>query len=141
MIGAYVRWNIYVRTGSIEKLKKVHLPAIDDRVQATEFAWQIVKEDENAGLFRAINCQNLSADTVSGVIVPVLERAYSLADGWTIYGLGDLGTNSLTHIFGSWSMKVPNNRPPAIESMVFEIEPGFISGMTHDEGWQLDERR
>jgi hypothetical protein len=86
-------------------------------------------------LFRLVTYQNGEAGTVADVVVPVLRRAYRLADGWSISGLQDLAANELRHVMGGWHMKKRSNRPPALESMLFEIEPGQISGINAEGGW------
>ena len=136
-IQGYVWWSIYVRTSSLQKLKKVHLPPIAAALEALDFEWQIVTEEENPGLFRMVNYQNLEAATLAEIIIPVLRRAYRLADGWSISGLHDLTTGKLRHVMGGWNSRKPSSRPPSLESIVFELEPGKISGMTADGGWKI----
>ena len=136
-INGYVWWSIYVRTSSVRKLKAEHLPPIAAALEALEFEWQILTEPENPGLFRLVTYQNEEANTVADVVIPVLRRAYRLADGWSISGLQDLAANELRHVMGGWSEKKASNKPPALESMLFEIEPGQISGPNAEGGWEL----
>ena len=136
-IQGYVWWSIYVRTSSMRKLKQVHLPPIEIALEALDFEWQILKEKENLGLFRLINYQNLEAATVAEVILPALRRAYCLANGWTISGLRDLAGDKLRHVMGMWDSTKSSNKAPALESMIFELQPGQISGMIGDGGWGI----
>ena len=134
----YVWWSIYVRTSSARKLKDVHLPPIEAALETLQFELQIINESENPGLFRLVTYQNLEGDGVLDLISPVLRRAYGLADGWSISGLGDLSRGELQHVMGGWSSKAPSNKPPALESMIFELQPGVVTGRTPDGGWQID---
>jgi hypothetical protein len=136
-VQAYVWWSIYVRTSTVRKLKEVHLPPISDAIEALEFDWLITTEDDAPGLFRLVTYQNLHGESSADVIVPVLRRAYRLANSWWIQGLRDLADEQLHHVVGGWSVKTAANRPPALESMMFEMQPGQISGMTDDGGWQV----
>src|SRR5262245_59132978 len=98
---------------------EAHLPPIVSALEGTEFDWVIEVEDENPGLFRVTNCQNLQGAGVEQVIVPVLRRAYRLATEWKISGLEDLAAGELRHVYGAWSIRKPSNKPPSLESMVF----------------------
>lgn len=130
-----VWWSIYVRTKFEYKLRERHLPPINAALGDLEFAWDVISENESPDLLRLINYQNLEAETSSGIILPVIERAYKLANGWTILGLSQLSEDNLTHVMGTWAAKKPTSAAPALESMIFEIEPGHIGGMTDEGGW------
>ena len=136
-VNGHVYWSIYVRTGSVQKLRATHLPEIDKALGPPQFKWQLLNEEESPGLIRLINYQNLSAENVAHLVTPVLVSAYSLGNSWTITGLSDLGAQKLRYVFGGWSMDKPNPRPPAVESMMFEISPGLVSGMNSDGGWMV----
>ena len=64
-------------------------------------------------------------------------RAYKLADGWRIMGLGGLSTGRLQHISGSCAQPARSNKPPALESIFFEIEPGRILPRDSGGGWNV----
>lgn len=123
---AFVWWSIYVRTANLRKLKAEHLPPIEDALGGTEFPWEIMREDGEAGLFRLVNHQNLSGARVEDLIIPVLCRAYKLVSPWSIAGLGDLGAGRLRHVMGSCMNPPICPRPPALSSLVFEVQPGRI---------------
>ena len=141
LVKGRVWWSIYVRTASARKLKEEHLPPIRSALETLQFGVQIIRERENPGLFRVVTFQNLTGGSVLEVVCPVLCRAYRLADGWRIGGLRDLDRGKLRHVTGVWSVGKPSNRPPALESMVFELEPGQITGVTADGGWQTSDGR
>ncbi|MGO4684623.1 hypothetical protein [Hyphomicrobium sp. 2TAF46] len=136
-VKAFVWWSIYVRSTNPRKLKEVHLPPIEAALDGTQFGWQSVVEDENTTLTRFINYQNLEGATVTDVVTPVLRRAYRLANGWTIHGLFDLNLDELHSVIGGWNSKKASRWPPALESMMFEISPGEISGMGEDGGREI----
>ena len=138
MIEAYVSWSIYVRTPQHRKLVEVHIPPIAAALEQLEFVWQIIFESEYPGLFRLVNYQNLEFSSVDEIVSTVLRRAYKLADGWRISGLGDLTTKQIRHVAGVWNLHKAVSTLPALESMIFEVEPGRISGRTADgHGWQI----
>jgi len=137
MINGYVWWSIYVRTKTIKKMRDEHLPLVNNALAPLEFEWQVFVERESPGLVRCVNYQNISADCIEDAMLHVLRRAYRLADSWTISELGDLDSGELKHITGSWSCRKQSNKPPALESMIFELEPGQIAGKTDDGGWAL----
>jgi hypothetical protein len=138
-IKAHVWWSIYVQTSDVRKLRQEHLPPVQDALESIEFDWQILTEEESPGLFRLITFQNFEIENVIEIVLPVLRRAYKLADGWTITGLNDLSTGRLQHIYGCCWKPARLNKPPALESLVFEIEPGRILPMKSDGGWPVDD--
>jgi hypothetical protein len=134
-VRAYVGWSIYVRTSSIQKVRDTHLPATVEALGDFEFDWDILQEDENPGLYRLVNYQNLSGETAPDLILPVLQSAYQLRDGWTVWGLHQLTSPQVKHLAGHWQGR-ESSKPPAIESALFEMEPGYIEGKLAAGGWQ-----
>ncbi len=127
---AYVGWSIYVRTGTIRKLTSVHLPAIDEALEHIEYDWSIIQEEEHPGLYRIMNFQNFEAEHVEDIVIPVLRRAYKLSNVWQISGLEALNNGVIRHIYGSFFSEKPTPNPPALHSVVFEIEPGQVQPST-----------
>lgn len=136
-VKAYVFWSIYVKTSNKRKLQEVHLPPITGALEGTEFDWVIETEEEHPGLFRVMTMQNLEGADVEDLIVPVLRRAYRLATEWKISGLEDLAAGELKYVMGACHIREPSNKPPSLESMMFEIEPGRILPATGDESWRV----
>ena len=136
-IKAFVFWSIYIRSTNHRKLREVHLPPIERALDGTQFGWQVLVEDEHPKLTRLINYQNLEGSSVADIVLPVLRRAYRLANGWTISGLYDLTADELRNIVGGWNSKKLLRGPPALESIMFEVLPGEISGRRNDGGWEI----
>jgi hypothetical protein len=139
-VWTHVWWSIYVKTSNLRKLREAHLPPIEAALEAKEFDWDITVEDESQGLFRLVTFQNFSTDAVEAVVIPVLRRAYRLASPWTIGGLDDLTTGSVRHVSGSCHKPPLGPKPPALERLMFEIEPGRILPMKEDGGWPVVDR-
>jgi hypothetical protein len=117
------------------KLLSTHLPPIVAALEGVDFDWQIDVEEENPGLFRLVNYQNLVGNNVEDIVIPVLRRAYRLHTNWYISGLEDLSKGALSHVMGSCSITKPSPSPPSLESLMFEIEPGRVLPMRPDSGW------
>lgn len=130
-------WTILVRTPSIQKLKAKHLPPVNSALGPMDFDWKFRPEDFGPGLIGAVTWQNLSADTSDQIVVTVLRKAYRLADGWQITGLGSLDAPDLRHVRGQWTSNRPAHTVPALEAISFQIEPGRIGSL--DEVWFHDE--
>ncbi|MFO1171301.1 MAG: hypothetical protein U1E49_10065 [Hyphomicrobiaceae bacterium] len=135
-IEAHVWWSLYVQTSNKRKLIEAHLPPINLALEDVEFDWEIISDAEGSGLFRLINYQNLRGPTAESIIVPVLRRAYGLSATWTISGLEDL-RGGLRHVIGSCTNPRSSNRPPALKSMMFEIEPGVVGPRDAAGGWPI----
>ena len=136
-VKAYVWWSVYVKTSNKRKLLSTHLPPIVVALEGVEFDWQIDAEEENPGLFRLVNYQNLAGNNVEDIVIPVLRRAYRLHTNWHISGLEDLSKGALSHVMGSCSISKPSPIPPSLESLMFEIEPGRVLPMRPDGGWPV----
>ena len=111
-IKAYVWWSVYVKTSNKRKLLSTHLPPITAALESLEFDWQIDVEEENPGLFRLVNYQNLVGNGVEDIVIPVLRRAYRLHTNWQISGLEDLARRELAHVMGGCNIGKPSNTPP-----------------------------
>jgi hypothetical protein len=136
-IKAHVWWSLYVKASTLSRLRQDHLPPITDALESLEFDWHIFTEEENPGLFRLVTYQNFECEKIDEIVIPVLRRAYKLANSWTIMGLDDLATGRLQHIYGSCGKPAPSHKPPALESLVFEVEPGRVLPMNSDGGWKV----
>ena len=136
LLRAHVWWSLYVETSNKRKLMEAHLPPINEALEHIEFDWEITANAEGTGLYRLVTYQNLSGTTTERIIVPVLRRAYGLSASWTIQGLEDL-RNGLRHVIGSCINPKSSNRPPALKSLMFEIEPGIVGPREADGGWPI----
>jgi hypothetical protein len=136
---AHVWWSIYVRTPREEELRHTHLPPIADSLEKVEYDWDVSVEQENPGLFRLVNCQNLQGTCVEEIVLPVLRRAYRLGSVWTISGLEVLSTGVLKHLHGNCDVHRPSRGRPSLESIAFEVEAGHMRRATKNEaagaGW------
>jgi len=136
---AHIWWSIYVKTSTMQKLKQAHVPPIEAALETMEFDWEILAEEDEQGqrVFRLVTYQNFEFERVEDLVIPLLRRAYRLGTAWTIMGLGDLAAGELRSIFGSCYKPVRSNKPPALESLLFQVEPGQVLGMYPDGGWQI----
>lgn len=134
---AYVSWSIYARTSTERELRVAHLPPISAALENIAYDWEVSTEHENPGLFRLVTYQNFDAVNVEDIVVPVLRRAYRLANQWRISGLEALAAGVLEHVQGDCEIRTPSKRPPSLVSLVFEIEPGRISPASR--GWQVSD--
>lgn len=123
-IQGYVLWVIHVRTSSVRKLKKTHLPPIETALEGMEFDWEILNSRNNPGLIGLVNYQNLQAGSIAELIIPLLRRAYALSNTWSIAGLRDLSRGELRYVTGTWNSHKPSPKAPALDSIHFELSPG-----------------
>ncbi|MEL6335231.1 MAG: hypothetical protein AAFQ88_01170 [Pseudomonadota bacterium] len=133
MIHAHVWWSLYVGTRDRRVLKEMHLPPIEAALERIDFPWDILVEEENPGLIRLITYQNESGAELRDIVIPLLRRAYQLADGWRIDGLQGLSTGDLGDIRAVWNSATPIGGPPALESIALEVRPGRFDGWGHDD--------
>lgn len=134
----HVWWSIFVRTKDMRKMRQDHMPAIEAVLSKTAVPLRVHCDDQGPGLFRVVGYQNYDAVTMKDAVSAVLADAYALADGWRINGLGCLNTGKYRHIVGMWSMDKPSHRPPALESMMFEIERGLVRKENEHGGVYVD---
>jgi hypothetical protein len=133
-----VYWSIYVRNRDKGSLLRVHLPLIEAIIGNPAIPFQVFKEDDNPGLFRIIAYQNYPNSPIKEAIPAILGTAYSLANNWNIGGLGCLATGAYSYVWGTWTMRKPSPTPPALESMMFEIERGLAREIDKDGGISFD---
>lgn len=131
----HVLWSIYVRTSSVRKLKGDHIPPIEEALDGIEFPWEILREEDQKGIFRLVTYQNLHGECVEDLILPVLKRAYRLNSWWQVGGLRDLDAGQLRQVMGMCSNPPVKPVPPALYSMMFEILPGRMLGQQPEGGW------
>lgn len=136
-IKAHVWWSLFVQTSNKRKLVESHLPPINHALEKIEFGWEIYADSNGSGLFRLVNYQNLTSRSTEKIIASVLRRAYGLSPTWTISGLEDLREGTLRHVIGGCDNPPTSNCPPALRSMVFEIEPGHAVPSDEPGAWRI----
>ena len=135
MIEAYINWSLYVRTSNKRKLLEAHLPPINAALEHLDFDWHIFTEKENPRQFRLVTYQNIRCQTIDELLICVLRRAYRLREGWTIYGLSAFHHGAFRQLWGVWNLRRQSNKPPALDSVMFEAYPGQTSGRCDNGGW------
>lgn len=136
-INAYLWWSIYVGTNNRQKILQTHLPPINSALESLDFDWEIFVEEESPNFTRLINYQNFRTAAVEDVVITTLRRAYKLTGAWHVGGLQCLSSGELTHFYGGCGKPHQTGRAPALESLMFEVEPGLITG--YKEGaWSTD---
>lgn len=134
---AFVAWSLTVKAANKNKVQSVHIPALDKLLGKAEFGWQITS-DSATGTFGITTYQNLQGE-IEHIILEVLRRAYRLRDGWNIHGLSALNTKELKCVIGGWRAFNKSNLIPSIESAMFELKEGNITGISDDGGWMVRE--
>jgi hypothetical protein len=133
----HVWWSIYVKAKDMGKAKREHFPPIEAIIGTPAVPFQYFKEE--GGLLRMVAYKNLPASDMKTAVNQTLETAYSMADGWRIYGLGCLATGRYRHIAGLWSADKPSHQPPRLESMMFEIERGLTETLDQNGGVSISD--
>jgi hypothetical protein len=134
----HVNWSIYVRCSDKGSLRRTHMPPIEHIIKNPAIPFQMFKEESNLGLFRVVIYQNYPRALIKETIPEILATAYSLANTWSIGGLGCLATETYNYVYGVWTMNKPSPRPPNLESMMFEIGLGLVRELTADGGVMVD---
>lgn len=127
-----VWWSIYVQAKDMGKAKREHFLPVESIVGPPAVPFEYIKED--AGVCRLVAYSNFSNFEIRDVASEVLAKAYALADGWHIYGLGCITTGRYQHVTGLWSAVKPSPKAPQLVSMMFEINRGLASSASKDGG-------
>lgn len=122
-----VIWSIYVQCKHKNRLIEVHLPAIEKAIGQPETGWTIEKEEEEPDQFRIVTHCNLQASSKDDAIIALIKNAYALFDGtWSFSGLSTLNVDRPLYIMAGVNIKTPQHQPPAITSVMLEVEQGSV---------------
>lgn len=132
----YVFWSIYVASSSEMKVRQVHLPLISEALEGVQFKWDVFQEEGNPTETRCVNYQNFEFEHSDEMILPILRRAYRLANNWTILGLNEMFSRQSSYCIGSAIVKPPASHAPAVSNLMFEFVLGHTSGQSKSGGWK-----
>lgn len=135
-INASVFWSVSLAGSSLPKARTQQVPAILDVLGEPEFGYDLFAGKETGEVIFA-TYQNLTGAKPSALVLQVLERAYRLGNGWSLYNLNDLSGKKLSGtILGSWINQEGTAKAPR-RSMLFEIAPKTVVKRTKAGVWQI----
>ena len=135
-IKASVFWSISLACASLPKARTQHLPAILDILGDIEFGYDLFPAQEGGQIVFA-TYQNLTGAKPAALVTPVLEKAFRLGNGWSLYNLDDLSGKKLAaNVLGSWTAQESAAQAPR-RSMLFEIAPKTVVKRSKSGVWQI----
>ena len=134
--GAYeIVWSIYIRCTNRQKLRRVHIPALEEIIGQPHGGrgWLIEKEDYNPEELRLMTTESLAGPYSDAMVLSLLRKLYALKPQWTLTARLNAEHPGGVYVMAVYVEKEPSSAVPAVSNVMVELQPDFsclIDGRT-----------
>ncbi|MEZ2332979.1 hypothetical protein AB6802_24925 [Mesorhizobium sp. RCC_202] len=135
-----VIWSIYIRCNNLQKLHKVHIPALEALIGQPHGGkgWTIEKEeDSDPNLKRIIALQRLGGPYDDWFFLDFMKTLYRLAPVWRIQARLDPSHPHGVYVMARFQQEKPASAAPAIVDALVELEASFTDELGDESGRYL----
>lgn len=122
-------WSIYIRCKNMQKLRRVHIPALEAIIGQPHGGrgWAIEKEEDNPEELRLMAAETLAGPYSDAMLLSLLGKLYALKPYWhltaRLNGEHPLGVYAMA----TYEEKKPGSAAPAVSNVMVELQPDFSS--------------
>jgi hypothetical protein len=139
--GSYeIMWSIYIRCNNLQKLHKVHIPALEALIGQPHGGkgWTVEKdEDSDPNLKRIIAVQRLAGPYDDRFLLDFMKTLYRLAPFWRIQARLDPSHPHGVYVMAQFHQKKPSSIAPAVVDALVELEASFTDEPGGESGRYL----
>jgi hypothetical protein len=139
--GSYeIVWSLYIRCNNLQKLRKVHIPALEALIGQPhgDKGWTIEKEeDSDPRLKRIVGLQRLGRPYTDQFLLDFMKTLYRLAPRWSIQARLDPSHPLGVYVVARFSQEAPGREAPAIVDAMVELEPDLTDAIGGESGLYL----
>ncbi|MBN9255219.1 MULTISPECIES: hypothetical protein [unclassified Mesorhizobium] len=135
-----IMWSIYIRCNNVQKLHKVHIPALEALIGQPHGGkgWTVEKdEDSDPNLKRIIALQRLAGPYDDRFLLDFMKTLYRLAPFWRIQARLDPSHPHGAYVMARFSQDAPGSEPPAVVDVQVELMANFTDAMGGESGRYL----
>jgi hypothetical protein len=147
-VGDYeIVWSIYIRCNNLQKLRAVHIPALEALIGQPHDGRGWVFDNENyvenhdRSLKRIVAVTRLEGPYTEQVLLHFMKRLYALSPSWTIQARLDPSHPHGVYVNARFQRETPTSDAPAVVDALVELEADFTSAMGGKSGRYLGSGR
>jgi|GEM_PF-6114584 len=120
-------WSIYIRCSNRQKLRRVHIPALEAIIGQPHSGrgWTIEKEEDNPGEIRLMTVEPLVGPYSDTMLLSLLKKLYALKSEWHLTARLDAGHSYGVYVCARYVERRPDSMVPAVSNVMVELEPDF----------------
>jgi hypothetical protein len=140
--GSYeIVWSIYIRCNNLQKLHKVHIPALEALIGQphADRGWTVQDDDEDSdpNLKRIVAVQRLRGPYKDQFFLDFMKTLYRVAPYWGIQARLDPAHPLGVYVMAQFNQKKPSSRTPAVVDALVELEADLTVGSGGESGRYL----
>lgn len=146
--GSYeIVWSIYIRCKSLQKLREVHIPALEALIgqphggQGWLYDNERYIENRNRSLKRIVAVKHVPGPYSDQMFVDFTKTLYSLSPYWTIQARLDHTHPHGVYVCASFKRESSQSEAPAIVDALVEFTPNFTASLGGESGRYLGSGR
>jgi len=138
-----ILWSVYIRCKSLQKLREVHIPALEALIGQPHGGkgWQYDNEryikNRDRSLKRIIALKRLPGPYTDQILVDFMKTLYSLSSYWTIQARLDPSHPRGVYVCASFKSETAPSETPAVVDAMVELEANFTDAMGGESGLYL----
>ncbi|MEW6631982.1 MAG: hypothetical protein AB1440_14000 [Pseudomonadota bacterium] len=138
-----ILWSVYIRCKSLQKLREVHIPALEALIGQPHGGkgWQYDNEryikNRDRSLKRIIALKRLPGPYSDQILVDFMKTLYSLSSYWTIQARLDSSHPRGVYVCASFKSETAPSETPAVVDAMVELEANFTEAMGGESGLYL----
>ncbi|TIN22503.1 MAG: hypothetical protein E5Y31_18275 [Mesorhizobium sp.] len=124
-------WSIYIRCNSLQKLRKVQIPALEALIghphegKGWLYENENYVEDRDRSLRRIIAVQALKGPYTDQLLLDFMKTLYSLSSFWSIQARLDPSHPKGVYVSARFQREKPGSEAPAVVDALVELEANF----------------
>ncbi|MBZ9760285.1 hypothetical protein LB553_05270 [Mesorhizobium sp. CA8] len=133
-------WSIYIRCGNLQKLRAVHLPALEALIGQPHGGkgWlydnERYIENRDRSLKRIIAVQSVKGPYTDELLLDFMKTLYSLSSFWAIQARLNPSHPQGVYVSARFQRENPNSEAPAVVDALVELEANFTDAQGHAFG-------
>ncbi|MBZ9858453.1 MULTISPECIES: hypothetical protein [unclassified Mesorhizobium] len=141
--GYEIVWSVYIRCKSLQKLREVHIPALEALIGQPHGGngWLYDNEryikNRDRRLKRIIALKRVPGPYTDQILVDFMKTLYSLSSYWTIQARLDPSHPRGVYVCASFRSEPPPSETPAVVDAQVELEANFTDAMGGESGRYL----
>lgn len=122
-------WSIYIRCNNRQKLRRIHIPALEAIIGQPHGGrgWVIEKEDDNPEELRLMAAEILAGSYSDAMLLSLLRKLYALNPYWHITARLNAEHPHGVYVMATYAEKEPGSAVPAVSNVMVELQPDFSS--------------
>lgn len=122
-----VVWSIYIQCNNRDKLRRVHIPALENLIGRPHGGrgWSIEREDGNSNEMRLMTAGPLTGPYSETMLLSLLKKLYALKPDWRIMARLDEEHPRGVYVCARYAQAQPDGTAPAVSDVMVELQPNF----------------